>query len=161
MSAAQPKCGLIVEGLPESRQYYRAVPLGLGTNLPIPGQWKQFVFAVDDLPPEGVQQLRFRIDLNGPGSLSIDDVQLFGLVFDKSEMTQLSSIIALGDFQLDQNQLGDCQYELDGYWPRFLKANVPLPPPVAAIPPPADTPPPDKAAAKPGVVDRVKDLFKR
>jgi hypothetical protein len=42
-----------------------------------------------------------------------------------------------------------------------LKANVPLPPPVAAIPPPAETPPADKSASKPGVVDRVKDLFKR
>ena len=119
------------------------------------------MFPVDDLPGEGLQQLRFRIDLNGGGSVSIDDVQIFDLFFSDSEMTQLSKIIALADFQWNQNQLGDCQYELDGYWPRFLKANVPLPPPVAAIPPPAETSPPDKSASKPGVVDRVKDLFKR
>ncbi len=159
--AGQPKMRLVLEGLPESRRFYRAAPLGAGTANPIPATWKQFIFAVDDLPADGLQQLRFRIDLSQAGSLSIDDVQLFDLVFTNSEKTHLSEIIALGDFQLNQNQLGDCQYELDGYWPRFLKANVPLPPPVAAIPPPAETPPPDKSASKPGVVDRVKDLFKR
>jgi len=159
--AAQPKMKLVLEGLPESRRFYRAAPLGAGTANQIPATWKQFIFAVDDLPAEGLQQLRFRIDINGAGSLSIDDVQLFNLVFTNSEKTQLSKIIALGDFQLNQNQLGDCQYELDGYWPRFLKANVPLTPPIAAASPPAETPPPDKSASKPGVVDRVKDLFKR
>ena len=159
--AAQPPMHLIVEGLPLGKQYYRAVPLGANTNVPIPVQWKQIVFAVDDLPPEGLQQLRFRIDLDGAGGLSIDDIKLFDLVFSDAEKTQLSRIIALGDFQLNGNQLGDCQYELDGYWPRFLKANVPLPPPpVAAAPPAAENPPPEKSAAKPGVVDRVKDLFK-
>jgi hypothetical protein len=81
-------------------------------------------------------------------------------MFTNSELIQLSKIIALEDFQLNGNQLGDCQYELDGYWPRFLKANVPLPAPIAAAPRPADSPPPDKSASKPGVVDRVKDLFK-
>jgi hypothetical protein len=159
--AAQPPMHLIVEGLPLGKQFYRAAPLGAGTGLPIPVQWKQFVFAVDDLPPEGLQQLRFRIDLDGAGTLSIDDIKLFDLVFGDAEKTQLSRIIALGEFQLNQNQLGDCQYELDGYWPRFLKANVPLtPPPVAAAPPPAENPPPEKSASRPGVVDRVKDLFK-
>jgi hypothetical protein len=159
--SAQPQLRLALESLPQGQQFFRGGLLGAGTGTPIPNQWKQFIFPVDDLPSEGLQQLRFRVDLNGAGNLSIDDVQLFDLAFDKSEITQLSRIIALGDFQLNQNQLGDCQYELDGYWPRFLKANVPLPPPpIADVPPAAETPPPDKAAAKPGVVDRVKDLFR-
>jgi hypothetical protein len=159
-SVRQPQIRLALEGVPQTQQFYRAAVMGAGTDKPIPPQWQPIVFPVDDLPPEGLQQLRFRVDLNGAGSLSIDDVQLSDLWFRNSEKTQLSGIIARSVFQLNQNQLGDCQYELEGYWPRFLKANVPLPPPVAAAPQPAENPPPEKAATKPGVVDRVKDLFK-
>jgi hypothetical protein len=159
-AANQPEMRLAVEGLPPGRQFYRGGSAGAGTGTLIPAQWKQIVFPVDDLPPEGLQQLRFRVDLAGGSSVYLDDVELSDLMFTNSELIQLSKIIALEDFQLNGNQLGDCQYELDGYWPRFLKANVPLPAPIAAAPRPADSPPPDKSASKPGVVDRVKDLFK-
>ena len=79
--APQPKMRLALEGLPRRSAVLSRGPLGAGHPMPIPPAWKQFVFSVDDLPAEGLQQLRFRIDLNGGASVSIDDVQMFDLVF--------------------------------------------------------------------------------
>ncbi len=163
-TAAQPRLRLALEGPPEGRQFYRGASLGQGDGVvPIPAQWNQFIFAIDDIPPEGLTSLRFRIDINGPGDVWIDDVQLFDLVFNESEKIQLNKIISLAEFQLNAGQLGDCLHELEGYWPRLLAAQVPLAPAPVVNTPPAAPPvkdPPDKSANKPGVVDRFKELWK-
>ena len=81
---------------------------GLAGAVLIPEVWKQFIFSVDDLPPDRVTQLRFRLDLQGASDVLVDDVQLFDLVFNDAEKIHLNKIIALAEFQLNQGQLGDC-----------------------------------------------------
>jgi hypothetical protein len=160
-----PRLWLVLEGATEGRPFYRSAALGQDqAGAPIPNQWKQFIFTVDDLPPDVPPQLRFRVDLLGPGEVWLDDVQLFDLVFNETEKIQLSKTIALADFQLNHGRLGDCLYELEGYWPRLLNAKAPLAaiPFVAnpqAAPPPKDSP--DKSATRPGMLDRIKDAWKR
>jgi hypothetical protein len=116
---------------------------------------------VDDLPLEGLTQLRVRFDLMGPGEVWVDDVQVYSLAFSRSEMVELSKLIALADVKLQQREIGDCLRLLEGYWPRFLAENVPLPagatPPetVAAKPQEAEPKPPERS----GWLNRVKDLI--
>ena len=163
-AAVQPRLRVALEGGPDNHQFFRSAPLGEGPGVaPIPAEWKQFIFAVDDIPADGLSQLRFRIDLNGQGEVTIDDVQLFDLVFNEAEKIHLNKILALAEYQLNNGQLGDCLEQLNGYWPRLLTAHVPLAAlPIANAPgavPPA-TEPADKAAAKTGVVDRIKSIWK-
>ena len=96
----------------------------------------------------------------GPGEVWVDDVQVFCLAFSRAEMVELSKIITLADVKLQNGQIGDCLRLLEGYWPRFLEENVPLPPgadfpKTAAKPPPAPEQPPQRS----GLLERVKDLL--
>ena len=161
----QPPLRLALEGKLLGRDYYRFAPVGLA---PGPGQpavpllpgWGQYVFQVDDLPLEGLAQLRVRFDLMGPGEVWVDDVQVYSLAFSRSEMVELSKLIALADVKLQQRELGDCLRLLEGYWPRFLAENVPLPAgaaaeTVATKPSEPEPKPPERS----GWLNRVKDLL--
>ena len=130
--ARQPPLRLAIEGRLGGRDYYRFAPVGLAPAAdqpaePIQSQWRQYVFQVDDLPLEGLSQLRARFDLMGPGEVWVDDVQVFSLAFSRMEMVELSKIITLADVKLQNGQISDCLRLLEGYWPRFLEENVPLP----------------------------------
>ena len=63
----QPRLRLILEGLYDGRPFYRTAPLGdwPGAVL-IPEVWKQFIFSVDDLPPDRVTQPAFGSSCKGP-----------------------------------------------------------------------------------------------
>ena len=161
----QPPLRLSLEAKLQGRDYYRFAPIGQAPgpgqpSVPISSQWGQYVFQVDDLPLEGLTSLRVRFDLMGAGEVWIDDVQLFGLVFSKPEMFEIQKLITLADIKLQNGQIGDCLRLLEGYWPRFLEENVPLPP--GAVPPetiatkPRSTeePPPERS----GWLNRVKDM---
>ena len=104
--------------------------------------------------------MRVRVDLMGAGEVWADDVQLFDLAFNESELRALYKLLTLADLNLQNGQVGDCLKLLSGYWPRFLMQNVPVgpaPPALAArpdAPPPADDKPPD--AQPSGWMDRIK-----
>ncbi len=141
----QPPLRLALEGKLHGREYHRFASVGMspGTDQPakpIRTEWTQYVFQLDDLPLEGLTSLRVRFDLMGPGEVWLDDVQLFGLAFNSSELVELSKLITLADVKLQNGQVGDCLHLLEGYWPRFLEENVPLQPGVV---------PPETLATKP------------
>jgi len=94
----QPPLRLAVEGKLEGRSYYRFAPVGRAEPdgppaPPVGTQWRQFVFQVDDLPLEGLTQMRVRFDLMGPGEVWIDDVELFDLAFNEKELRELAKLI--------------------------------------------------------------------
>ena len=117
----------------------------------------------DDLPLDGLSQMRVRLDLMGPGEVWADDVQLFDLAFNESELRALYKLLTLADLNLQNGQVGDCMKLLNGYWPRFLMQNVPLPQvvPALAAKPVADPSSDEKPApsSSPSWTDRVKDLL--
>ncbi len=128
----QPQLRLALEDKLGGREYYcfaavGRMPDGSPSSVELGSQWAQYIFQVDNLPWEGLSALRARFDLTGPGEVWIDDVQMFDLVFSRAEMVELSKIISLADVKLQSGQIGDCLQLLEGYWPRFLAENVPLP----------------------------------
>jgi hypothetical protein len=162
----QPAIRLAAEWQAEGRSHYRYAALGKSQfgekEEPIPAEWKWYIFSVNDLPSEGVSQLRVRLDLMGEGEVWIDDVQLYDLVFDEPTRIELNRMIWHYTDRLQEGQVGDCLQFLDSYWPRYLTAHVPLvnapnptvpPPRTAAQPKP--TPPP-KEEKKPGFFERLK-----
>jgi hypothetical protein len=131
---------------------------------PIGTEWAPYIFWVHDLPLEGVSQMRVRFDLMGPGEVWIDDVQLSDLAFSRTELVELSKLITVANGKLQRGQWGDCIRLLEGYWPRFLEANVPLTTEAVARKP--DTaPPPSKPSRPPertsGLLGRMKGLLPR
>ena len=166
----QPPLRLAVEGKLQGEDYNRYAPIGLipetgQSPVPISTEWAPYVLQVNDLPLEGLSQVRVRFDLLGKGEVWIDEVQLFDLAFTKRERVELSKLIALADVKLQNGQLGDCLRLLDGYWPKFLERYVALPPGMLpneslankANAPAKPTPPPDRS----GWLDRVRDSVPR
>jgi hypothetical protein len=129
---------------------------GLTGGQPLSGEWSLFVLQVDDLPSAALESLRVRFDLLGPGAVEIDDVRVFDLAFDESQRVQLSRIVSRAEQCLAAGDLGGCVLELDGHWPRYLEAFVPLPAAaVAAAPELAPSPP----AERTGVLEQMWRLW--
>ncbi|HEY4310625.1 MAG TPA: family 10 glycosylhydrolase [Pirellulales bacterium] len=154
----QPPLRLAVSARWKGQDYYRYAPVGSGTAQAIGSEWTQFLFEVRDLPTEQLSDLSVRFDLTGPGEVWIDDVEL--REFDDQEFREMKKMITVASYTLESRQLGDCLRLLEGYWPRFLVANVPVTSdPVAArqrhAPKHVEPPPPD-AEMKPGLMERMR-----
>jgi len=151
-ASKSPPLQLVLEGYHKGQYYSRYA------NPTPSADWGSFPFVVrvDDLPLDGLSRLRIRFDLTGPGEVWIDDVQLSDLEFSKAENNALLKLILPANGKLENRQVRDCIHLLEGYWPRFLMANVPLreapvaqkaqPTPRAPKEPPAD----------PSLLDKVK-----
>ncbi len=132
----QPNLRLAVEGKLAGRDFYRFAVVG---QSPAPGQaaspidttWRRFIVPFNDLPLEDMTQMRVRLDLMDAGQVWADDVQLFDLAFNESELRALYKTLRLADVALQNGEAGESLRLLRGYWPRFLQENVPLPPPAA------------------------------
>ena len=121
----QPPLRLALEGVENDKEYYRFAAIGgLAGGKPLEDTWSQFVLQVDDLPAHGLESLRVRFDLLGPGSVQIDDVRLFDLAFDESQRVTLSKTIALFESHLAADDLGACVLDLDSHWLRFLERYI-------------------------------------
>jgi hypothetical protein len=161
----QPPLRIAIEGVRDDREYYRFAPVGRGAGaMPLTATWAQFVLQVDDLPTRGIESLRVRLDLLGPGSVEIDDVRVFDLAFEESQRVQLSRLLAVADERFVAGDIGGCLVDVESHWPRFLEDFVAPAMPDA----PASTDPATASAAggsKPeeaaqpqrtGVMDRVR-----
>ena len=166
-AAAQPPLRLVLEGKLRGMDfgYHKLAPVGRApapgqAQIPIKTRWTEYVFPLDDLPLEGLTELRVGFELTGPGEVWIDDVQLFDLVFNQNENTELSKLITLADVTLQNGQVSDCMRLLDGYWPQFLLENVPAQADPRVAREPARAAP---AKAKPdpevGFFDRMKGMM--
>jgi hypothetical protein len=117
----QPPLRIAIEGVQDDREYYRFAPVGgLTGGKPLTAEWSQFVLQIDDVPVRGLESLRVRLDLLGPGSVQLDGVRVFDLAFDEQQRVDLSRRLAVVEQRLAANDLGGCLMELDGHWPQFL-----------------------------------------
>jgi len=161
-AARQPTLWLALEGERHGKYYYRyaqvgEAPPGSDRAVPISAQWAEYIFKVDDLPLDGLSELRVRFDLKGPGEVWIDDVALFDRNFSTNENVQLAELITRAHIRLENGQISDCLRLLGGYWPRFLEANVPLP--SAAGVSDGSVPPREEPARKADLMDHVRELL--
>jgi hypothetical protein len=121
----QPPLRIAIEGVQDDREFYRFAPVGRGPGaMPLSAAWSQFVLQVDDLPTRGLDALRVRLDLLGPGAVEIDEVRVFDLAFDESQRVRLSKILSQAEERSAAGDLSGCLMELDGPWPRFLRSHV-------------------------------------
>lgn len=117
----QPPLRLAVEGVDRRGEYYRFAPMGgLAGGRPLGETWTQFVLQIDDLPTGGLESLRVRFDLMGPGRVQIDDIRVYGLAFNEAERTQLTELTARAEARLAAGDVGGCGLLLDSFWPQFL-----------------------------------------
>lgn len=161
---AQPQLRLAIESAGGPVEYHRYALVGRDSGVaPITSHWSEYVLKIDDLPASGIPQLRVRFDLIGTGEVWIDHVQLLDLDFDPKERLALEKMLALASHQLEvKGNWGECLRELDGYWPRFLMANVPLVQQPVVTSSTRSTPQPaEKQATRPGMLDRVRDWWRR
>ena len=155
----QPAIRLALEGRQDEGLYYRFATVGgrAPGAASLSTDWSQYIFQVDDLPTDELQDLRVRFDLTGTGEVWIDDIQLFDLAFSPNERVELTKIIGLADLKLKSGQLADCARLLDGYWPHFLVTNVPLTETsAAAAKAPAPRQPRVETARRPGMLDQMR-----
>jgi hypothetical protein len=168
-----PALRLFVEGQLNGQRYFRWAAVDARSKIPAESSvtktespWLPFEERLDDLPVQGLTNLRVGFDFIGPGTVWIDDLQLYDLWFLPDEQRELNKIIGLADFQLRSQQYADCLHSLNSFWPLFLRDNVPVeahymanipPPPLPAAAP--ATSPTDKP--KSSVIDRMKRFVPR
>jgi hypothetical protein len=159
----QPTLRLAVEGLGGETEYLPSAYVGAGDGVPLKENWSQYLLPVEDIPVGEIVQLRLRFDLVGAGEVWIDSVEIYDLAFTPEERVQLDKLLALLAFQAQAGRWAECARELDGYWPRFLLSVVPQSEPHIANEPRNQNTLPrrEKQAARPGVMDRMKDWWKR
>ncbi|MFM8377865.1 MAG: hypothetical protein ACKOB1_00910 [Planctomycetia bacterium] len=154
----QPPLRIALEAVQDDREFYRFAAVGRGPGaMPLSAAWSQFVLQVDDLPTRGLDSLRVRLDLLGPGVVEVDDVRVFDLAFDEAQRVRLSKILAAAEQRWAAGDVGGCLAELDGPWLRFLRSHVQaVPGEMTAGTPRADGDPGGSAPARSGVIDRVR-----
>jgi hypothetical protein len=149
-----PSVRVVLEGTLEGRRF------ALHAILPVQPDWDLAIVRFDDLPLDGLSPLRIHFELIGGGEAWIDEVQLSDLVLEELEWKALLRIITPARPMLEKGQVRDCIHLLEGYWPRFLAANVPLASPIEAgrSGPSTST---EESEASPGFLDRLKAYLPR
>ena len=121
----QPSLQLAVEGRLNGEPYYRASRVGAASPWQLTDSWWRYQLRVDNLPPN-VTDLRVAIDLMSKGQVSVDDIQVFDLWFERMERNELLKLNALANLHLGKGAAVDCERLLRGYWAEFLRRNVPI-----------------------------------
>ena len=114
-----------LEGKSGSTTYYRFGEIGnkLATDKVdrAGSQWQRFAVHFDDLPIENLDRLRVGFDLMGPGSVMIDNVEIFDRWFDENDSKAITQLLATASTLLSTPATYDrCRRLLESYWPRFL-----------------------------------------
>lgn len=150
-----------VESPDGGQKYFEYAQIGApGTEAFQPG-WKWYVFPVENLYDQNLDQVRVRFDLMGPGVVWIDDVQL--RKFQDVERMELSKLFFSARRLLSEGKYGSCLNLLESYWPRYLQQNVPAPEESAPIARSAGAKSRNKPEPReaPGVLDRMKGYVPR
>ncbi|MEC9096501.1 MAG: family 10 glycosylhydrolase [Planctomycetota bacterium] len=129
----QPSIRLSIEGRLEGKNYYRPRTIGkpesgitTTRNLnPLTSEWNRYVLIVNDLPTQGLTDLRVGFDLMSPGNVEIDNLQVYDLWFQEREYRELMKDISIAYAQPVQGRVSDCYEYLSSYWPRYLTKYAP------------------------------------
>ena len=121
---SQPPLRLAIEGLDKTGEYYRFAPIGgLENGRPLKHAWSQFVVQVYDLPRDGLESLRVRFDLMGPGKVLVDDIEVYGLAFNEFEQARFRELLSHAEKRINSGDIGGCALVLNSFWPQYLMAN--------------------------------------
>ena len=126
---SQPPLRLAVEGRSNGTDYYRFGSVGSLSPDPnlnqIDSKWKRFAVHFDDLPIEGLSDVRVGFDLMGPGEVLIDNVQLYDRWFDENDAKAITQMLAsTGPLLSRPETIDGCRRLLESYWIQFLDRYV-------------------------------------
>ncbi|MFT5525163.1 MAG: hypothetical protein ACI9HK_003129, partial [Pirellulaceae bacterium] len=122
----QPKLRVSVEGkLPNDEIYYRFFEMG-GDAQPIQTEWGTAIrFPFDFILADDLTDLRIGFDLMTPGTVWIDNVQVYEPWLHDLERRQLVFDRAQTQIDLEnKNDIVECQRFIDSFWPRYLEENT-------------------------------------
>jgi len=122
---AQPPLRIAIDGTYADSQYYRFGSVGaLAANSKVSQlseDWQRFVVHFDDLPVEGIGDLRVGLDLMGEGQLQVDQVELYDRWFDDRDAKAISQRLAsCGPLLSNPLTFESGRQLLSSYWMRFL-----------------------------------------
>ncbi len=126
----QPPLRLALEGHTANADYYRFGSIGAlapaSATKRVEGHWQRFAVHFDDLPIQGIDDLRIGFDLMGPGQVWIDNVEVYDRWFDSNDTKAITQLLATAGLLLsDPENIDQCRKILNGYWPRFLDEYFP------------------------------------
>ena len=121
----QPPLRIAIEGETQSSTYYRFGNVGSlapdATSKQIDSQWRRFAVHFDDLPTDGLRDLRIGFDLMGQGTVWIDNVAVHDRWFDKNDAKAITQLLAgAAPLMETPNSFESCRRILESYWPQFL-----------------------------------------
>jgi len=121
----QPKLRVSVEGkLPNGEIYYRFFEMG-GNPQPIQTEWGTAIrFPFDFILADDLTDLRIGFDLMTPGTVWIDNVQVYEPWLHQLERRQIVIDQAQKQIDLEKQNLVACQRFIDSFWPRYLEENT-------------------------------------
>jgi len=167
--AQPPSVRLAIEGRLHGQVYYRPRTIGreepdtTTTRQPTPltDKWMRYVLVVDDLPVQGMTDLRVGFDLISPGKIEIDNLQIFDLWFQPREYRELMKDISLAYSYQNRGRVADSYQFLHAFWPRYISSYAPPPFPRVAkqLDESIQNEPPDPGwPPLPNVLQQFKDL---
>ena len=131
--AVQPPLRIAIEGETQSSTYYRFGNVGSlapeATSKQIDSQWRRFAVHFDDLPTDGLRDLRVGFDLMGQGTVWIDNVAVHDRWFDNNDAKAITQVLAgAAPLMETPHSFESCRRILEGYWPRFLDDYIDIEP---------------------------------
>jgi hypothetical protein len=134
-------------------------------GIALSSEWSTLEVVFDDLPLASPAQMKVQFHLVGVGEAWVDDVELFDLRFSPGLQNGLAKRMLAARMALEEGQLVDCQRLVEGYWPRYLVANLPAAPvgpttPEVRIATKPDDAPATQESKAPGFGSRVRSIFK-
>ena len=128
-NGVQPPLRLAVDGKSNGKNYYRFGSVGSLSPDPninqVGSKWKRFAVHFDDLPIEGLSDVRVGFDLMGPGEVQIDNVQIYDRWFDENDAKAITQMLAsTGTLLSKPETIDSCRRLLESYWVQFLDRYV-------------------------------------
>jgi hypothetical protein len=123
-------------------------------------RWHRLVVPFDRLPLEALAEVRIGIQYAGSGTVWLDNVTVYQVLFSANEMAELQKMLVVADRFCASGRVSELTSQLEGYWAQFLfqhvPATIPLPAVALPTPPVANEVPP---ASKPTLYQRTKQWF--
>jgi hypothetical protein len=109
-------------------------------------RWHRLLVPFGRLPLESLEEVRIGIQYSGRGTVWLDDITLYHVLFSANEMVELQRRLVVADTYCTSGRVSDLTSLLEGYWTEFLFQFVP-----DSVPQPA------VSTAKPRVAQEVAD----
>jgi len=124
-----------IAAMHRDKPFHRAVPIGerlmpiLVNVEPKNGvRWRQVIVPFERLPTESLEGVRIGVQYSGMGTVWIDDVNLYPVLFSANEMVELQKMLVVADQRCSSGRVSDLIMLLEDYWMQFLWQHVPAAP---------------------------------